>query len=67
MEAAAVISAGWLTPDERLRLLINIRAAFIPTALLAVLLHRPDSSLRAVGGGSHANAMNMSGKSHPPF
>ena len=65
MEVAIVISVGWLTLDERLRLLVNIRAAFIPTARLAVLLHRLDSSLRAVGRGSHARAINMSGASLP--
>ena len=32
-----------------------------------MLLHRPDGSLRAVGGGSHARAITMSGKISPPF
>ena len=54
------------TPEDiaqRRRRYIEWREACIPTALLAVLLHRRETSQRAVGGGSHAAAITRSGPS----
>ena len=65
-EASTIINAVGLTLSTRRRLLIQLRADCIPTALLSVLLHRTNSSQRHVGGGSHALAITKAGKSLSP-
>ena len=62
---ALVDATSWMSTPEDVskyrQRLVESWAACVPTPLLAVLLHRKESSQRAVGGGSHAAAITRIG------